>query len=152
MSVHAGRTQPPPRPVQPPAVAPAKAPTAIAWQNSLAAALTQAKASHRLVMVHFYAEGCEACREMDKTYRNARVVAAAAQFVSVKVDIGAQQKIADRYGVTGTPTVAWLDAGGKLVYGFEGASPAGDLLDEMQTATGIFQTLTAAHTTAATRQ
>lgn len=98
----------------------AQAPTGIAWVHDLDAALASAKAAHKPVFVDFYADWCASCKELDrKTYPDARIQEAAKRFVAVKVDgtheSAALDKVYDKYGIEGLPTVIFVGSDGTLL-------------------------------------
>jgi thioredoxin:protein disulfide reductase len=93
---------------------------AISWRHDLDAALAAAKQAHQPVFVDFYADWCAACKELDrKTYPDARVQAAARRFVAVKIDgtheSDALDKVYDRYGIQGLPTVIFVKSDGTVL-------------------------------------
>ncbi len=107
----------------------------IAWEPTFEAALTKAKAENKLVMVDFHAEWCGACRTLDeKTFTDAKVVAASRRFINVKVDVDKQNDIAARYGVSSLPTIAWLKSDGQPVGGIVGAYPPKEFITAMNMA------------------
>jgi len=98
----------------------------------LAAALAQAKADHRPVLVVFGANWCPDCRALDlamKNGRNAELISS--EFRVVKVDVGRFDRnveVADKYGVPlkkGIPAVAIVTADDRAIY----ATKAGELAD-----------------------
>ena len=91
-----------------------------AWRTDYEAALADAKAAGKPVMIDFFADWCAACKELDKyTYSDAGVRDELERFVSVKVDGTVENealwKLYDRYGVQGLPTVVFLDAAGNVL-------------------------------------
>ena len=98
----------------------------------LAAAVAQAKADHRPVLVVFGANWCPDCRALDlamKNGRNADLISS--EFRVVKVDVGRFDRnveVADKYGVPlkkGIPAVAIVTADDRAIY----ATKAGELAD-----------------------
>ncbi len=91
-----------------------------AFHQDEVAAIAQARAQGKPVIIDFWADWCTACKELDKTaWADARVQAAAGRFVTLKMD-GSQdtdafQKIFDKYGVVGMPTVVFIDSSGREV-------------------------------------
>ena len=94
----------------------------LAWhfhQDELAA-IARARAEGRPVIIDFWAEWCTACKELDRTaWADPRVQAAAGRFVTLKMDgthdTDAFQKVFDKYGVVGMPTVIFIDSSGREV-------------------------------------
>lgn len=101
--------------------------------------LAKAKADCRPVMIDFFADWCTACKELDqRTYVADGVKAEAKRFVTVKVDgteeLDSLEKLYAQFDVKGLPTVAFVDAYGKVlttprVVGF---LPPDEFLAEMQ--------------------
>lgn len=109
--------------------------SAIDWQPSYEAALSQAKTSGKPVMIDFGAAWCGACKMMDEqTYPHPAVVAESKNFVMVKVDVDARNDLAARYGISSLPTTVWLRPNGKAVVGTIGALDARDLIAAMREA------------------
>lgn len=84
-------------------------------------ALAKAKADCKPVMIDFFAEWCPACKELDKHTYVARPVATEAQrFLAIKVDATNDHEVTDKlfekYGIKGLPTVLFI-------------SPTGDVLE-----------------------
>ncbi len=94
---------------------------AIRWLQDEPAALAQARAQRRPVMVDFRADWCSACRRMEKeTFPDPAVVRASRAFVNLKID-GTDptdpqvRRLQKKYGVVGLPTILFLDAGGRVI-------------------------------------
>jgi thiol:disulfide interchange protein DsbD len=94
----------------------------LAWQfrQDERAAIAQARAEGRPIVIDFWADWCVACKELDRTaWADPRVQAAAARFVRLKMD-GSQdsdafQSVFDKYQVVGMPTVVFIDSSGREV-------------------------------------
>lgn len=89
---------------------------AISWKYDLIAALKEARDSGKPIMVDFYTEWCGWCKKLDSdTYTNPNVQKLAEKFICVKVDADKPPNIASRYGVSGYPTVIFLNSSGTAV-------------------------------------
>jgi thiol:disulfide interchange protein DsbD len=99
----------------------ARAADGFTWIPSLDQGIALARAEGRPLLVDFWADWCTACRELDRTWADARVRAEASRFVAVKLDGTTGDDsfvaVADRYGVPGMPTVVFIDARGREVPG-----------------------------------
>jgi thiol-disulfide isomerase/thioredoxin len=88
--------------------------------RDIAAALQQAKADGKLVLLDFGANWCPDCLALAKHFENAQVKPFLDEhFIVVKIDVGQWDKnlaVAEKYGnpiKQGIPAVVVLDAGGK---------------------------------------
>ncbi|MDP2341127.1 MAG: cytochrome c biogenesis protein CcdA [Deltaproteobacteria bacterium] len=83
--------------------------------STFEAALAQAKADCKPVMIDFGADWCIACKELDKlTYVDAAVQHEALRFVNIKIDATsdtpALNALQAKYGVVGLPTIVFLSS------------------------------------------
>lgn len=88
--------------------------------DSFDRALAQAKASCKPVMIDFFADWCAACKELDQhTYVAKDVVAESQRFLTIKVDGTNDHEVTDklyeRFGVKGLPTVAFVSPTGEIL-------------------------------------
>jgi thiol:disulfide interchange protein DsbD len=94
---------------------------AVLWDPYTDAAVAEAKAKGRPVVLDFSADWCVPCHELDhSTFTDRAVAEGLAPFVRLKVDLtrtGAPETIAlrDRYAITGVPTILFLAADGQEV-------------------------------------
>lgn len=103
--------------------------SAIEWRTDYEAALAEAKKDGKLVVVDFHATWCGPCKMMDRTtFKNEKVVARLAGFVPLKIDVDKQRDVAAKYGITGMPTLAVLNADGSPVGGATGYQDADGFL------------------------
>lgn len=83
-------------------------------------ALAQARAQGKPVMIDFFAEWCAACKELDRdVYVAPDVVGEAGRFINIKVDGTDDAEVIDklyqRFGVQGLPTVAFVSSDGEVL-------------------------------------
>jgi thiol:disulfide interchange protein len=86
----------------------------IEWRTSLEAAVREAKASNKLVMVFVYADFCDWCKKMKtETFPNDRVIAATRRVVPVKLNYDHEGKaFGKKYSVKGFPVFVFIDPKG----------------------------------------
>lgn len=89
------------------------------WQDE-ARALALARAEHRPVLIDFWADWCAACKELDRdAWSDPQVRQEARRFVALKMDgtedSNAFERVVEKYGVVGMPTVVFIDSRGREV-------------------------------------
>lgn len=105
---------------------------AINWQYNLENALKSAGGKQKPVMIDFYTEWCGWCKKLDSdTYSDSRVHAASGKFICVKIDAEKEPAIANKYGVTGYPTIIFLDGNANLISKIPGYLPPDRFLENM---------------------
>lgn len=100
----------------------------VAWYDgTIDAALAEAKASGRPLMVDVFATWCGPCHELDKqVFSRADVATEAERWLPVKVDAEnapGGPEFAEKYHVVGFPTVLFIDSEGKeidRIFGYVG--------------------------------
>lgn len=92
----------------------------VTWTPYSAEVLQEAQRQKRPVILDFYATWCAPCRELEEvTFHDPSVVKQAEEsFIMVKVDLTKgdnplHQRVLRQYGITGVPTVVFLDQQGK---------------------------------------
>ncbi len=83
-----------------------------------ARALALASAESRPLLIDFWADWCTACKELDRdVWSDPRVRQEARRFVALKMDgtedSDAFERVVEKYGVVGMPTVIFIDAKGR---------------------------------------
>ncbi|MGC4045949.1 MAG: thioredoxin family protein [Armatimonas sp.] len=111
----------------------------VTWAKSYAAAIQNAKASKRLVMIDFYADWCTYCKKMDKdVFPHPRFGNLGNVLVAVKMNSEKEgAKLAQKFKVTGLPTYVFLDPNtGSEVSRISGYVPIDGFVEN---AIGVFQ-------------
>lgn len=95
----------------------------LSWAPSYEAALVQAKADKKNVMVMLSKEGCPACEYMEDVVFEEKMVSDAIHkgFIPVHIDIH-EAKVPAGLGFIGTPTFYFLDPNGKKLYRHDGGA------------------------------
>jgi thiol:disulfide interchange protein DsbD len=91
----------------------------VTWQSYSDEILSEAKGKNKPVIIDFYADWCNPCRELEEiTFHDAEIVKQAEQeFIMVKVDLTRKgnpiyKRLLKEYEVKGVPTVVFLDRQG----------------------------------------
>ena len=107
--------------------------TKIAWETDFNTALAKAKAANKVIMVDFYTDWCHWCKVLDeKTYTDSRVIEAAGQMISAKIDADKNQKVVSKYNVEGYPAILFLKSDGTEIHRISGFRPPEDFLPDMK--------------------
>src|SRR5690606_6272472 len=87
-------------------------------ENTFDKALVDAAREGKPVLIDFYADWCVACRQLELlTFQDETVVKELQAFTLIRVDATQSsdyvENIENRYGVTGLPTIVFVDKQGK---------------------------------------
>jgi len=90
--------------------------SSVDWRTDLPAALVQAGADDKRVLINFTARGCAYCTQMEvEVFPTEPVQTALAGFVPVKIDVYEDEMTAARYNIQSMPTYVVTDATGAVV-------------------------------------
>jgi YHS domain-containing protein/thiol-disulfide isomerase/thioredoxin len=90
----------------------------IPWVYDLGEAQQLAQRDGRLVLLHFYADWCGPCRNLEQSVFPDLTLnrTLAANYVPVKINVDRNQELASRYGVRQIPTDVIIDAEGRVLH------------------------------------
>ncbi|MDD4787646.1 MAG: DUF255 domain-containing protein [Pirellulales bacterium] len=120
----------------------------IQWQPTLDAARAVAAQTNRLVLIHFWGDGCPPCARMDSDVFSRPEVAdtIARNYVAVKVDRGQHPHIASQFGVQGVPADVIVTPQGRVIGTYVGAVPPQQFIGRLEQIASIHRgPPTAAH-------
>lgn len=101
------------------------------------AALEQAKAEGKMLMVDFMASWCGPCKMMDaEVFHSDKFKEVTKDFILVKVDVDVQTDVAKKYGITAMPTVKFIRGDGSVAHEFVGYGGPEQVYSEISTAKG----------------
>ena len=99
------------------------------WITDFDEAVIEAKATGKNLLVAFNLHGCMPCAMMDRQVMpEARVRAAIASFIPVRVSLDRQPHIAQRFNVFGAPTYLVVNVDGTILDGRSGFVPVEEFL------------------------
>jgi thiol-disulfide isomerase/thioredoxin/YHS domain-containing protein len=112
---------------------PSEAQQGVQWQPTLEGAKRLAAQSNRLVLVHFWAPWCHACRRMEQDVFARGDVAAALEpnYVAVRLNADHFPATARQFGVTSLPTDVMVTSDGQPVDRITGALGASQYIDKL---------------------
>lgn len=124
----------------------ASAQEAVRWEVNLEAAKRLALQTNRLVLIHFWADWCQACKQMEREVFVRPDVASAldARFVPVRINVDHFPQTSRQYGVSVFPSDVILTPQGQRVAKFEGKTSPSDYLARLGQAAAAATQLAAA--------
>jgi len=110
----------------------APAPTSISCVENYEAALAMAKEKDQRVFIDFYTDWCYWCKVLDtSTYADPSVIAMSADLVFAKINAEVDTLIAQKYGVTGYPTLILMENDGTEIERIVGYLPPIEFKEEV---------------------
>ncbi len=103
------------------------------WEPTLDSAKRRAAQTDRLVLIHFWADWCPACRKMEAEVFSQPHVGAALQasFVPVKVNADYFPATRRQYGVTALPTDVIITPQGRQIERIQGPAVAREYVERL---------------------
>jgi thiol:disulfide interchange protein len=87
----------------------------VPWRTDLSAAREESKRDSKPLLLYFTASWCGPCQEMKSaTWSDSGVEAKLRNYVPVKIDIDANQPLAQQYGIDGIPAFVLLNRQGNV--------------------------------------
>lgn len=87
------------------------------WLTDFDAALAEAQRLDRPLLVHFYADWCGPCRQMEQNvlHREAVKTALRKHVVAVKINTDRNPEVTERYGINSLPTDLFIEPNGTRI-------------------------------------
>jgi thiol:disulfide interchange protein len=107
----------------------------IDWRHDYQTALTEAQETDKPLMVDVFTPWCTACKLLDQhVWPQPDIVLASKAFIAVKVDADKHRDFAQRFSVTGLPTIIFLSSDGKELHRVRGAPRHEAMMEELKSA------------------
>ena len=104
----------------------------INWVHSYDEALSRAAKENKPIMTDFSAGWCGWCKKLDReTFADSKVIELSKKFVCLKINGDKDSDIVRKYGVSGYPTILFMDSKGNTIGGRPGYRGPDDMASEM---------------------
>lgn len=110
-----------------------KEPKEIQWMTDYSEAVDKAGRLDRHIITEFYTDWCKWCKKMDdSTFTDSAVIAMGKKFLFLRVNAEVDTSLANRFHVSGYPTVILLEKGGSEVDRVLGYKPPPEFAETME--------------------
>lgn len=122
------------------------------WLTDLDKARQVAREQNRAILVHFYADWCGPCKNMERNVLHTPAVQKALkiQMVGVLINLDHHPELGDRFGIEKLPTDVVIEPSGKHIVKSEGPKTVKEFTDSIAKASARYDALVAARAKAPT--
>jgi len=115
------------------------------WLTDLDKARQLAREKDRAILVHFYADWCGPCKNMEKNVLHTSAVkqALSKEVIGVLVNVSEHPDLGDRFGVEKFPTDIVIEPSGKHIVKSEGAKTVKEFTDSIARASARYDAIVA---------
>lgn len=120
------------------------------WSSDFDAAQAEAERLDKPLLIHFYADWCGPCRQMERNVLHQRAVLQeiGRSVIAVKINVDDQPQIASKYGIQALPSDVYAEPDGRKLMEATGYRGAGEYVSSMTRAATRYADLVAARTPA----
>ncbi|QDT56494.1 Thioredoxin-1 [Caulifigura coniformis] len=122
------------------------------WLTDLEKAKQLAREQDRAILVHFYADWCGPCKNMERNVLHTSAVqqALGKDVIGVLVNVSEHPQLGDRFGVEKFPTDIFIEPSGKHIVKSEGQKTVKEFTDSIARASARYNATVATRTPKAT--